>query len=383
MFERIRYMLRKEFIQVLRDPHMNLTLFLTPVMQLLIYGYAVTTDIRNVQMAVMDLDNSPASRELVSRFEGSGYFNLVEHVDSEDRCREMLDLGQAQMVLRMNSGFGATIAAGRTASLQALLDGTDSNAAGIILSYTSTIVGDFSADLLERRERRLLGTGGGIRGPAERVASVELRTRAWFNDNLESRNFFVPGTVVHLVTLSALVLTSMAIVREKEIGTMEQILVMPITPLEFILGKTLPFVIIGLADVALITSVGWFWFGVPLRGSVALLFVSALVYLLTPLGAGLVISVISRTQQQASMSVFFFYFPAFLLSGFVFPIDSMPLPVQYVTYVNPVRYALVIVRGIFLKGVGLETLWPQMLILAGMGVVSIAVASKRFRKTLT
>ena len=375
MFERIQHMLRKEFIQVFRDPKMKGVIFLMPVIQVLVFGYAVTTDVRHVATAVLDFDNSVASRELVARFVESGYFDVVEYAAEEARARERLDRGQARAVLRMNHGFADALRAGRTAQLQVIVDGTDSNTAGIVLDYSSKIVGKLSQKILIERFTRL-------KGMKLEPGRVELQTRAWFNENLESRNFYVPGVIAIIVMLITLMLTSMAVVREKEIGTMEQIMVTPITPTEFILGKTLPFALIGFADVILVTVVGVFWFGVPIRGNLLLLFVSTALYLMTTLGIGLIISTVSQTQQQAMMSTFFFYFPAVLLSGFMFPIANMPEAVQWLTWLNPLRYFLVIVRGIFLKGVGPAILWPQMAALAAMGLATLALASRRFQKTL-
>ena len=221
-----------------------------------------------------------------------------------------------------------------------------------------------------------------IRGAAPLPGGVQLQTRAWFNENLESRNFYVPGVIATLVMLITLLLTSMAVVREKEIGTMEQIMVTPITPLEFILGKTIPFALVAFADVIVIMTLGVFWFGVPIRGSLVLLFVASVLFIFTALGIGLLISTVSQTQQQAMMTTFFFYMPALLLSGFMFPIANMPPVVQWLTYLNPLRYFLVIVRGVFLKGVGPVILWPQMAALAVMGAATLALAARRFRKTL-
>ena len=210
-----------------------------------------------------------------------------------------------------------------------------------------------------------------------------LRSRTWFNENLESRNYFVPGVIAIVVTLVTLLLTSMAVVREKEIGTIEQIMVTPITPTEFILGKTVPFALIGLADVLLVTAVGVFWFDVPIRGNLLLLMGCAGIYLVTTLGIGLLISTVSQTQQQAMMGTFFFFFPAMMLSGFVFPIPNMPEVVQWITYLNPLRYLLIILRGIFLKGVGASVLWPEILALAVMGALMLWFVPTRFHKTLT
>ena len=228
--------------------------------------------------------------------------------------------------------------------------------------------------LTERVERAM--------GPAGKIGRVELRTRAWFNENLESRNFFVPGVLVIVVALSTVLLTSMAVVREKEIGTMEQIIVTPITPTEFILGKTVPFAIIGFVEVILVTLIGVFWFEVPIRGNLLLLLLGTALFLMNTLGVGLLISTFSQTQQQAMMTTFFCFFPAMLLSGFAFPIANMPEPVQWLTLVNPIRYFLVIVRGIFLKGVGMEVLWLQMWPLLATGVAALFCAVRRFHKTL-
>jgi len=375
MWERIKHMLVKEFIQIFRDPRMKGVIFLMPIIQLLVFGYAVTTDVKDIATLIHDLDNSIASRELVSRFVKSGYFHVVEYTDREDRARELLDRGNVGAVLRMNKGFEEDLRAGRTSQLQVIVDGTDSNTAGIVLGYSSKIAGQFSADLLTQRILR-------SSGPLVQTGRVAVETRAWFNDNLESRNFYVPGVIAIIVMLITLMLTSMAVVREKEIGTMEQIMVTPITSTEFILGKTVPFALIGFADVILITLVGVFWFEVPIRGNLGLLFVATALYLLTTLAIGLLISTVSQTQQQAMMSTFFFYFPAVLLSGFMFPIANMPEAVQWLTYLNPLRYFLVIIRGIFLKGVGPSVLWPQMLALAVMGRVALWLATKRFHKTL-
>ncbi len=375
MFERVKQMLIKEFIQIFRDPKMRGVIFLMPIIQVLVFGYAVTTDVKNVPTAVYDLDNTVASRELVARFVRSGYFNIIEFVDTEDRARELVDRGEAQAVLRINAGFENDLRAAKSPQLQVIVDGTDSNTAGIVLNYSSKIIAEYSEKILLTR---LTQSRGSVGGPGR----VEVETRAWFNENLESRNFYVPGVIAIIVMLITLMLTSMAVVREKEIGTIEQIMVTPITPKEFILGKTVPFALIGFADVILITVIGVFWFEVPIRGNLLLLFLATALYLMTTLGIGLFISTVSQTQQQAMMSTFFFYFPAVLLSGFMFPIANMPQVIQWLTYLNPLRYFLVIIRGIFLKGIGMEILWPQMAALAVMGLITLWLASRRFRKTL-
>jgi len=376
VFERIKHMLIKEFIQIFRDPKMKAIIFVMPILQVLIFGYAVTLDVNHITTGVYDLDNSVVSRELIARFENSGYFEITDRIENSLQVRELIDRGEASAVIQINKGFGNALRAGRTADLQLIVDGSDSNTAGVVLDYSAKIVGQFSQAVLINRFTR-------VNGAFLMPGRVELETRTWFNENLESRNFYVPGVIAIVVMLITLMLTSMAVVREKEIGTIEQIMVTPITSVEFILGKTLPFALIGFANVVLVTLIGVFWFGVPIRGSLLMLFFATSLYLLTTLGVGLLISTLSRTQQQAMMSAFFFYFPAVLLSGFMFPIANMPPIIQWLTYLNPLRYFLVIIRGIFLKGIGTEVLWPQMAALALLGVATLWLASKRFQKTLS
>ena len=375
MFERVWRMMVKEFLQALRNPRMAGVIFVAPMIQLVVFGYAATTDVRRVATAVCDLDNTPESRELVDRFVRSGYFVVAEHAADDARVRWLLDRGQAQLVLCLNRGFGQDLRGGRTARLQLIVDGTDSNTAAVVLGYAGRITRDYSGQVLAER----LARAGGAWQPPE---GVELRARSWFNENLESRNFYVPGVIATITLLVTLILTSMAVVRERELGTMEQLMVTPITAAEFIAGKTLPFGLIGAGDATLVMLVGTLWFGVPLRGSLALLFGSLLVFLTVALGAGLFISTLCQTQQQAMMSTFFFFFPAILLSGFMFPIANMPEPVQWLTYLDPLRYFLVIIRGVFLKGAGLAVLWPQIAALGVMGVAVFTLAAGRFKKTL-
>ncbi len=375
MWERIKHMLIKEFIQVFRDPRMKAFIFVIPIGQLLIFSYAASTDVRHIATAVYDLDNSVTSRDLVSRFVKSGYFDLVEHIPSDARERELLDRGKVRVVIELDKGFEDDCLAGSPAPIQMIADGTDSNTAGIVLGYSNGIVQQFSQEMLAERIHRLRGD---VRVPGQ----VVIQTRTWFNENLESRTYFVPGVIALMITLLTLLLTSMAIVREKEIGTMEQILVTPIRPVEFILGKTVPFALISFVDLVLVTLVGVLWFQIPIRGNLGLLVLATSIYLMSTLGVGLLISTVSQTQQQAMMSTFFFFMPAVLLSGFMFPVTNMPVTVQWLTYLNPMRYAMAILRGIFLKGVGMSVLLPQIIALAIMGAVTLGLASRRFRKTL-
>lgn len=359
-----------------RDKKMMGIIFIMPVLQTLVFGYAVTTDVKNITTAVYDLDNTVVSRELTARFVQSGYFKVIEYVSNERRVRELVDRGKVRAVIHMNGGFAENLRAGRSVQLQLIVDGTDSNTAGVILDYSAKIVAQFSKKILIARLTL-------VKGAYQMPVGVDMQTRAWFNENLESRNFYVPGVIAIIVMLITLMLTSMAVVREKEIGTIEQIMVTPIRQIEFILGKTVPFALIGFADVILITVIGVFWFEVPIRGNLFLLFFATALYIMTTLGIGLFISTVSQTQQQAMMSTFFFYFPAVLLSGFMFPITNMPKAIQWLTYLNPLRYFLEIIRGIFLKGIGTEILWPQMLALMVMGILTLWFASRRFQKTMT
>ncbi len=375
MFDRIRQMLIKEFIQVFRDPRMRTVIFIIPCVQTIVIGYAVTLDVREAPTGIYDLDNTALSRELIARFLASGYFRAVAHLSGDAQAQALLDQGQASLVLRINRGFAEDVKAGRTAQVQVLVDGADSNTAAIVLSYANRILAGLSEEVVVEQLAR-------INGSRSTPNRIDLRARVWFNENLESRYFFVPGVIVVVVTLVTLLLTSMAVVREKEIGTMEQIMVTPITATEFVLGKTIPFALIGFADVIVLTLVGKYWFGVPFRGSVGLLLLAAGFYLMITLGGGLLISTLSQTQQQAMMSTFFFFFPAMLLSGFAFPIANMPAVVQWLTLANPLRWFLVVVRAIFLRGVGHDVLWKELAILAAMGAATLWFVARRFTKTL-
>jgi ABC-2 type transport system permease protein len=374
MFERIKHMFRKEFIQIFRDPKMRAMILLVPILQTLLFGYAVTMDVRHVSTAVYDADNSSASRRFVDAFIKSGYFNVVTYLRDEKEINQVLDRGMATCVFCIDYGFEGTILAGKQAYVQAIIDGVDSNTANIVETYIQRIT-------TQLYNKYLVIPVSRITHKNKQNFHIQMQSRAWFNANLESRNYYVPGVIATLVTLVTLTLTSMAIVREKEIGTMEQIIVTPIKKMEFIIGKMLPFIIIGFLDVTIILIIGTFWFDVPVRGNILLLFLAAALYLLTTLGVGLFISAISQTQQQAMMSAFLFYFPAVLLSGFLFPIGNMPLIIQWLTYLNPLRYFVLIIRSVFLKGIGLEILWPYMLTLALMGIFTLWQASRFFRKT--
>ncbi|WP_298267696.1 ABC transporter permease [Geobacter sp.] len=375
MFERLKTMLIKEAIQILRDPKMRFIILVVPAVQITIFGYAVNTDVKHIATAVYDLDNSATSRDLVARLERSGYFDIVRRVGREDEVRDLLDRGTVRAAVQMNRGFEEAIRAGRTAPLQIIVDGTDPSTARIVVSYSVKIAERFSDQITTEH---LVRQGG----RTMKFGAVDLESRAWFNDNLESRNFYVPGVIASMVLITTMMLSSMAVVREKEIGTMEQIIVTPIRRWEFIVGKLVPFAVVGYINVTIVACVALFWFHIPLRGSIPLLVGATALFLMSTLGFGLFVSTVSRTQQQAMMSSFMFTFPAMLLSGFAFPIENMPRSIQYATYLNPLRYYLVIVRGIFLKGIGLNILWPQVAALALLGGTILVFAVGRFRKTV-
>jgi ABC-2 type transport system permease protein len=384
MRQRLRRIIRKEFIQALRDPRMRSLLFLPPLIQLLIFGYAASLDVDNAKIAWMDQDHTPESRELLSEFEGSGRFILAGMPNDERAMQRMMDRGQVDAVVRILPGFARDVERGRSTSVQVLLDGTNSNTASIVSGYASQAIARYSSEALHHQQNALMvgvtqDAGGAVQQP---VAQVTPRTRVWFNPDLRSRNYFIPGVIVNIITIVTLSLTAMAIVREKEIGTMEQLMVTPIRPMELIIGKTLPFVAVGIWDMLLVMSAALLIFHVPFRGNFWLLFGSTLLFLLTTLGAGLYISTVSKTQTQAMMATGLFFQPFFMLSGFTFPIRNMPILAQWLTLFNPVRYFMEIVRGVFLQGAGVESLWPQMVALAVFGVAILWLSVQRFHKQL-
>ena len=368
---RLLHIVRKEFLELRRDPRLFGIVIVAPILQLTMLGYAATTDVRDVPMVVVDEDRTAASRALVSRFEASDNFVVVDTVSSMRDVEAFLDEGRAWMALTIPADYGDRIAVGQPSTVQVIADGTDANSTNVALGYAGNLVATYA--------REVAATTG--RGPATPLLGAEVRV--WFNPELESRDFMIPGILALLLLVVTTNLSSMAIVREREVGTLEQLNVTPVARWELIAGKLLPYAVIGLVDVLLVIAVALFWFEVPLRGSFALLMLMCVVYLLTTLGLGLFVSTISSTQQQAMMtSSFFFLIPMVFLSGFVFPIDNMPEWIQPVTYLIPLRYFLVILRGIFLKGIGLETLWPQALALLAWGVAILTLAVLRSSKRL-
>ncbi len=369
----IKEMIRKEFYQIRHDRKMLGVSIVAPVLQVLLLGYAATTDITNSDMVVCDQDRTVESRQFLKEFTASGYFVHRYSVEIPAQADTYIETAQARIALMIPNGFGDDLLAHRTSRVQVVLDGTDANTSSILLNYATQIVNSYSQKVMAEFSARLPGG----------VARVLPEPRIWFNPDLKSSNFMVPGVVALVLMIITMTLTSLGIVKEKEIGTMEQLLVTPMKPYQMIIGKLIPFTMIGLVDVVVVLTLARFWFGVPMRGSLVVLFGLSGLFILTTLGLGLFISTIARSQQQAMLiAQFFFFFPFMFLSGFTFPIANMPAVIQPFTYLIPLRYFLEIVRGVFLKGTGLAELWPQALALFGLGIAIFSLSVFRFRKTL-
>jgi ABC-2 type transport system permease protein len=372
---RVHELMRKEFIQVLRDPRLRRIIILAPILQLLVFGYAVSTDVRRTGTFVVDHDRTRASRELVEMLTASGYFRVTGGSERSGELVSALDRGRALVGIEIPRGFAAGLGDDRGADVQLIVDGTNSNTAIIAAGYAERMIADFGS-----RAGPALTSAAPPAAPSR--PSIEMRERAWFNPDLLSRNYNVPGVVGILMLLICLLLTSLAIVREREIGTLEQLMVSPLRPAELVAGKTLPFALLSLLDLAIVLTVALLWFRIPFAGSLPLLVLASLLYLLSGLGTGLLISTVSRTQQEAFMATFLIFMPTILLSGFMFPVENMPAVFRWVTLVNPVRHYLEIVREIFLKGTGFVVLWPQFAALLAIGAGILAFAGTRFHKTL-
>jgi ABC-2 type transport system permease protein len=366
---RIQGMMRKELRQLLRDPRTRAVIFVAPIIQLLMFGYAVNTDIRDTTTFVVDHDQTSESRKLIDALVASRYFRIVARSSSPRDLVRALDGGQAMIGVQVPLSFARDLAANRGTTVQLVIDGTESNSATVAQGYAQRIIQQFA---LEHAAGRGLAPVGG----------VELRSRAWYNPNLESRLYNVPAVVGVLIMLMCLLLTALAVVREREFGTLDQLMVSPLSARELMLSKTLPVAFIALVDLALISLVAVWWFDVPIRGFPPTLLAAALLYILAGLSVGLLISTVSRTQQEAFMSMFLFLQPAIILSGFFYPISSMPQVFQWLTLLNPVRHFLEIVRAIFLKGEGLATLWPLYVALALFAAGMLWLAIWRFPRTL-
>jgi ABC-2 type transport system permease protein len=376
MLARIFHLLLKEFLQLRRDKSARFRLLVPPVVQMLLFGYAATFEVYNVATVVLDQDRTQESRALVADFVHSSRFKLVAIAADRARLDDAIETSAAQLAIVVPPGFAQLLRKGQSASVQVLVDGSNSNTALIALGYAGQIAAAFGQPYSQDLARR---TGRALGRP---VPVVRMSERYWYNPNLDSRWFFVPGVIGTLTLITIVNLTAFAIVREREVGTLEQLLVTPIRPLEFIIGKTLPFFLIGLLEVALAAAVGMLWFRVPFKGNPLVLLLGTCLFLLSVLAIGLLISTVCKTQQQAFASNFFVLNPMFILSGFSFPISTMPEPLQWITFLDPLRYFLVIIRSTYLKGIGIDLLWPQMAALAGLGLGLFALAVLRFRKSL-
>ena len=375
MFARIIPIVIKEFIELKRDKWARFRLIVPTLVQMLLFGYAATYEVYHVSTVVLDLDHSQESRELVSRFTFSNRFDVTV-ARSQREVTKAIDNSDAAVAIVIHAGFSELLRKGQSALLQVVVDGTNSNTALIALGYVNTIAAGFSQEYATDLAERTLG------GQGMRQVHVTLEQRPWFNEDLNGQWFFVPGLIGTLTLVIIVNLTAFAIVREREVGTLEQLMVSPMRPAELILGKTVPFFVIGLGEVALIVTVAVLWFQVPFVGNPLLLLLGSSLFLLSTLALGLLISTLCRTQQQAFSMNFFVLNPFFILSGFSFPISSMPLALQWLTYINPLRYYLVVIRGTFLKGVGLNVLWPELAAMATIALALLGTSILRFRKSL-
>jgi ABC-2 type transport system permease protein len=368
---RIRELIRKEFIQLFRDKRNRPLLIIAPLAQLILFGYVVTTDVRDIRFAALDYSHTPESRELIRKIDAAPVFRKTRTASHPQELDRLLLKRHIDLAVVIPPDYGPRVQKGLTTDIQILVDGSMSNMAGVRIAYTTTLLDNYNFQWLKERLGRQMDYG-----------EIDARVRTWYNSNLDSQHFYVPGIVAFLVMLLSLLFTSMAIVREKEAGTIEQLIVTPLRPIEMIMGKTIPFIIIAQLQMIAVIAFARFWFKIPMAGSIALMMIATCLFLLSTLGIGLLISTVSKTQQQAMMTNFFFILPFFMLSGFVFPIANMPIFVQGLTYLNPLRYFLVIIRGIFLKGTGFAVLWPQMLGLTLLGLVVFTAAVIRFGKRL-
>jgi ABC-2 type transport system permease protein len=364
--------MRKEFTHIFRDPRTLAVMFLIPVIQLILLGYAATTDVDHISTAVFDQDRTAQSRELIDTYQASGYFDINYYVTSEEELARLIDGGKARAGLLIPLGYSKDLAREGTAQISMVIDGSDPNIANAALSAATAVGQAKSVEIVQQ----ILGID------PEKQPGLEVRPRVWYNPELSSANFMIPGLIGTIMQFLTTFLTSAAIVRERERGTIEQLIVTPLKPYELIIGKLIPYVFIAFWDTLEVLAIGSFWFGVPIRGSLLLLLALSVVALMTSLGMGLFISTVSNTQQESMLLTYFIMLPSIFLSGFMFPIAAMPKVLQYLSYVIPLTYFLIIVRGIILKGIGLELLTEQVVAMAIFGVVMLTLAASRFHKRL-
>ncbi|MBE0585677.1 MAG: ABC transporter permease [Desulfofustis sp.] len=375
MLRRVHRMLVKEFLQMLRDPRMRVIIFGVPVIQMTIMAFALTTDVTSIRTAVFDMDKSPASREFIQRFTAGGYFQIVAAPAAETELAALLDRATVRTVLKIPAGFGGQLSAGQTAAFQLITDGTDSNSSAIALGYASLIVAAYNDDKRALRLDR--------QGISPQPAQIGTAARAWFNVNQESSFYYVPSLIATMLFIFSLLLTSIGIVREKEVGTIEQVMVTPLRGIELILGKTIPYMITGYISMTIMLIVAFLLFDVEVKGSLPLLYLLTGIFLLGNMGLALIISGSASTQQQALLTSFLVLMPSVMLSGFLFPIANMPDPVRWATVFNPMRWYLEILRGIVMKDIGLVALWPSIAAQSVLAIGFLTIAAGRFRKTLS
>jgi ABC-2 type transport system permease protein len=363
---------RKELFHIVRDRRTMAVMFLIPVVQLFLLGYAATTDIEHLLTAVVDADRTPQSRELVEAYKASNYFDVVSYVDDERDLARMVDRGAIRAGMIIPAGYGADVVAGETGSVAFVVDGSDPTIANAVLSSAQSVGQAQSTRIVEQR----LGIS------PEDMMAVEVRSRVWYNPEMKSANFMIPGMMAVILYFLTSLLTALSIVRERETGTVEQLMVSPIRPIELVVGKVMPYIAVAFFNVLEVLAIGVFWFGVPIHGSVALLLALSAVFLMTSLGVGIFVSSVSNTQQEAMLLVFFTLLPSIFLAGYLFPLEAMPGFLQVVSYFIPLRYMVIIMRGIIVKGVGLDVLAGQVGALLIFGVVIMAFAARRFRKRL-
>ena len=386
MIRQILNLIRKEFLQLKRDKKLLRVVLMAPFIQLFLFGYAATLDLDHISTAVYDMDRSNLSRELLDGFFRSRYFDLSVYCKSSDEVEKNIDIGKCRIGIVIPPDFSDKLINNKDVKIQLLVDGTDANFARIGINYASVIARNFAfnsffknlRDPFYNQYNRLFHTLSKNQGQI-----VELRTRLLFNPELKSKNFMIPGILVMILLIITMVLTSVSIVKEKELGTIEQLMVSPVKPHELIIGKLIPFIVIGFFDIVFIIFLAVNWFDLPIRGSVVLLLSLSLVFLLNTLGMGILISTVSNTQQQAMMTSFIVMLPSVILCGLMFPIANMPLPIQYITYLIPPRYFLEIVRGIFLKGIGVAELLPQIAAMTIIGLLTLVLSVIIFKKKYT
>ncbi len=372
--------LKKEFKQLFRDPRMKLVIFVPPILLMLINGNAVSTDVYQVRMAILDQDQTQQSRVLIDKFTSSGYFIPHAYIGSARGAARLLDTGEVEVFLQIEKGFSKAVKSSKVSMAQIIIDGTDSSRAAVIAAYVSEITSDFSMEFL--RGRIITRARSQEAKVVKARGNIELKERFWYNPELSSTNFFLPGMLCLIISMISISLTSMSIVKEREKGTIDQILVSPVSAMEIIIGKTVPFVFISFIHLLMVTGVAMLWFKVPFKGNFFFLLLSSAAFIFSTTGMGLYISTISKTQQQAILSTFMFVLPAIIFSGFAFPIYAMPEIIQYVTYLNPLRYFMIISRAIFLKGVGMDVLWMDFLPMTVLGVAFFYLSARKFRKGL-